>query len=177
MPQADVNPADAIEEYPGADRDQYPAPRAAAPMIRAAHHGDADCNQRQRPQAAQHVAGVEPAEVVGEQNHADANDDQADHQARRDQRVMIVAGSRFDGAVAPVRLMGLLIEIHAAHPPGAPGVWPRCSRATSRTRKLNPEAMTKIGQAVPQPRLKRLNTPIRQYSPVASSQMAPERSR
>jgi hypothetical protein len=36
--------------------------------------------------------------------------------------VRVVTGSRFDGAVAPVGAIGLLIEIHAAHPPGAPGV-------------------------------------------------------
>src|SRR6185503_13980353 len=152
IPQADVDPADAIEEYPAADGDQHPAPGPAAAVVRAADHGDADSNQRQRPQAAQHVTRVEPAEIVSQQDRADANDDDADHEPRRDQRLMTVAGSGCDGAVAPVGLRGLVIEIHAAHPPEAPGVWLRRSRLVSRTRKLSPEAMTKIGQAVPQPR-------------------------
>ncbi len=147
-------------------------------MIRAAHHRDADSDERQRPQAAQHVAGLEPAEIVGEQDRADEDDDDADDQSGRDQRVMIVVGSRVRrGRSRPFGARGLVIEVHAAHPPEAPGVGPRCSRPESRTRKLKPEAMTKIGQAVPQPRPNSSNTPTRQYRPVASSQMPPERSR
>ena len=72
-------------------------------MIRAAHHRHADRDQRERPQAAQHVARLEPAEVVGEQDRADEDDDDADDQPRRDQRVMTVIGFVAAGCSAPAR--------------------------------------------------------------------------
>ena len=42
LPQADVHPADLVGEDPDADRDQHPAPCAAAPMVRVAHHRHTD---------------------------------------------------------------------------------------------------------------------------------------
>src|SRR6185295_15648198 len=50
------------------------------------------------------------------QDEADADDDDADDEPRREQRLVVVRDPGFSGAIAPRDLAGVLVEIHDLSP-------------------------------------------------------------